>query len=87
MCSAIAITLLVLEVHVPELGRGQRLADALQEIRPSLAAFLISFVVSAIAWTAHRDLFAHVRLTDRNLVWLNLLYMLAALAAPVREQR
>ena len=33
-----AITLLVLEVHVPELGR-QRLADALQEHQPSLAAF------------------------------------------------
>jgi uncharacterized membrane protein len=73
---AIVITLLVLEIHVPELTGGERLVDAMQEIRPSLVAFLISFLVVAIAWSAHRDLFAHVRLTDRNLVWLNLLYML-----------
>jgi uncharacterized membrane protein len=69
------ITLLVLEVHVPDLGAGQRLVDALHEIRPSFVAFLISFVVVAIAWTGHRDLFVHIRLTDRNVVWLNLLYL------------
>jgi uncharacterized membrane protein len=73
---AIVITLLVLEIHVPELSSGQGLTEALQEVRPSFIAFLISFLVVGIAWTAHRDLFAHVRLTDRNLVWLNLLYML-----------
>ena len=73
---AIVITLLVLEIHVPELSRGQRLTEALQEVRPSFIAFLISFFITAISWTAHRDLYAHIRLTDRNLVWLNLLYML-----------
>ncbi|HEX6265253.1 MAG TPA: TMEM175 family protein [Actinomycetota bacterium] len=73
---AIVITLLVLEVHVPDLSGGRRLADALEEIRPSFVAFLISFLVIAIAWTGHRDLFSFIRLTDRNLVWLNLLYML-----------
>ena len=72
---AIVITLLVLEIHVPELSRGQRLAEALREVRPSFIAF-DHFLVTAISWTAHRDLFAHIRLTDRNLVWLNLLYML-----------
>jgi uncharacterized membrane protein len=73
---AIIITLLVLEIHVPELSGGQRLSEALQEVRPSFVAFLISFLITAISWTAHRDLFAYIRLTDRNLVWLNLLYML-----------
>jgi uncharacterized membrane protein len=73
---AIVITLLVLEIHVPELSRGQRLTEALREVRPSFVAFLISFLITAISWTAHRDLFVHIRLTDRNLVWLNLLYML-----------
>jgi uncharacterized membrane protein len=73
---AIIITLLVLEIHVPELGGGQTLGDALEEVRPSLQAFLISFVVVAISWAGHRDLFALVRHTDRILVWLNLLYLL-----------
>lgn len=73
---AIVITLLVLEIHVPELAGGQNLRDALQEVRPSFVGFLISFLVTAIAWSGHRDLFAMIRRTDRNLVWLNILYLL-----------
>jgi uncharacterized membrane protein len=79
---AIIITLLVLEIHVPDLTGGQQLSDALHEVRPSFVAFLLSFFVVAIAWTGHRDLFAHIRLTDRNLVWLNLLYMLPLSLVP-----
>ena len=79
---AIVITLLVLEIHVPELTRGQTLRGALEEIRPSFVAFLISFIVVAIAWVGHRDLFAHVRRTDRPLVWLNILYMLPLCLLP-----
>src|SRR5262245_27117738 len=73
---AIVITLLVLEIHVPELSRGQTLREALREVRPSFVAFLISFVIVAISWAGHRDLFAHVRRTDRSLVWLNIVYLL-----------
>ena len=73
---AIVITLLVLEIHVPELTGGESLRDALREVRPSFTAFLISFFVTAIAWAGHRDLFAHIRRTDRTLVWLNILYLL-----------
>ena len=72
---AIVITLLVLEIHVPELTGGQDLAEALREIRPSLTGFVISFIVTAIAWAGHRDLFALIRRTDRTLVWLNILYL------------
>jgi uncharacterized membrane protein len=73
---AIIITLLVLEIHVPELADGQTLADALEEVRPSLVAFLISFVVVAIAWAGHRDLFSMIRRTDRAIIWLNFVYLL-----------
>jgi uncharacterized membrane protein len=73
---AIIITLLVLEIHVPELTGGQSLSEALREVRPSFTAFLISFFVTAIAWAGHRDLFVHIRRTDRTLVWLNILYLL-----------
>ncbi len=79
---AIIITLLVLEIHVPELGAGQSLPEALREVRPSFIAFLISFVVIAIAWAGHRDLFAHIRRTDRALVWLNILYLLPLCLLP-----
>jgi uncharacterized membrane protein len=79
---AIIITLLVLEIHVPELHNGESLVGALGTIRPSLVAFLISFVVVAIAWVGHRDLFTAIRRTDRALVWLNFVYLLPLCLVP-----
>src|SRR5215467_3231249 len=79
---AIAITLLVLEIHVPDLSGGETLGQALQDVRPSFVAFLISFVVIAIAWAGHRDFFSLIRRTDRNLVWLNILYLLPISVLP-----
>ena len=79
---AIIITLLVLDVHVPELSAGQSLPAALAEVWPSFTAFAISFIVAGMYWVGHRDVFALIRRTDRGLVWLNLLYLLPACLLP-----
>jgi uncharacterized membrane protein len=79
---AIIVTLLVLEVHVPELTQGQSLNQALREVRPSLIAFMISFILAGIQWVGHRDLFALICRTDRGLVWLNILYLLPLCLLP-----
>jgi uncharacterized membrane protein len=49
---------------------------------PALIAFLISFIVVAIAWAGHRDLFTVIRRTDRALVWLNFVYLLPLCLVP-----
>jgi len=72
---AIIMTLLVLEIHVPNLSAHERLGHALWEIQGSLVAFTISFVVMAIAWVGHRDLFSLIARTDRGLVWLSILFL------------
>jgi uncharacterized membrane protein len=79
---AILITLLVLEIHVPELTQGHSLNQALREIRPSLVAFVISFILAGMYWVGHRDLFALIRRTDRGLVWLNILHLLPLCLLP-----
>jgi uncharacterized membrane protein len=79
---AIIITLLVLEIHVPELAGGRSLTAALREIRPSFNAFVISFVLAGLYWVGHRDLFGLIRRIDRGLVWLNLLYLLPLCLLP-----
>jgi uncharacterized membrane protein len=79
---AILITLLVLEIHVPELTQGHSLNQALAEIRPSLVAFVISFILAGMYWVGHRDLFALIRRIDRGLVWLNILYLLPLCLLP-----
>jgi uncharacterized membrane protein len=79
---AILITLLVLEIHVPELTQGHSLRGALAELRPSLVAFVISFILAGMYWVGHRDLFTLIRRTDRGLVWLNILYLLPLCLLP-----
>jgi uncharacterized membrane protein len=79
---AIVITLLVLEIHVPELTGGRSLNEALREIWPSFTAFVISFIVAGMHWVGHRDLFGLIRRTDRGLVWLNIVYMLPLCLLP-----
>jgi uncharacterized membrane protein len=73
---ATIMTLLVLDVRVPELAQGQSLNEALAEVRPSFTAFVVSFIIAGMYWVGHRDLFALIRRTDRGLVWLNILFLL-----------
>lgn len=57
---AIAITLLVIEVHVPELPKGSPdilYWRALHELIPSLVAYFFSFGVIGIFWIGHHRAF------------------------------
>ncbi|MEU0091550.1 TMEM175 family protein [Kribbella sp. NPDC006257] len=72
---AIAITLLVLELHVPEVEDGQ-LWHALQEEWPQFAAYLTSFAILGIMWINHHSMFRQIQRADRGLMFLNLLLLL-----------
>jgi hypothetical protein len=65
---AIIITLLVLDIHVPELSAHEKLGTAISDVRPSFISFVIVFIVAAMQWTGHRDLFTLIRYTDRGLL-------------------
>lgn len=67
---AIAATLLVLELRVPDAGTD--LGSALLAQWPSYAAYVVSFGTIGIIWVNHHNLFAHVRQVDRMLLFLNL---------------
>ena len=58
------------------------LAEALEEVRPSFNAFVVTFLLTGMYWVGHRDLFALIRRTDRGLVWLNILYLLPVCLLP-----
>jgi uncharacterized membrane protein len=78
---AIAITLLIIEIHVPEVEDGG-LARALAEQWPSYAAYLVSFTVIGIIWVNHHRILAYVAQVDRPLLFLNLLLLLFVAAIP-----
>lgn len=79
---AIAITLLVLELHSPELEEGQRLWPALLDEWPQFAAYLTSFAILGIMWVNHHSMFRQIKRADRGLMFLNLLLLLWATLLP-----
>jgi uncharacterized membrane protein len=74
---AIAMTLLVLSIHVPQLADPDEheLARALLDQRGELGSWLLSFVVVGVMWMRHRALFAQVLQVDRTMTRLNLAYL------------
>ena len=79
---AIAITLLILEVHVPKGLEGRGLTDALLAEWPSYAAFLTSFLTIGIMWINHHRLFTMIGRVDSWLLALNLLLLLGVTIVP-----
>jgi TMEM175 potassium channel family protein len=72
---AIAITLLVLEIHVPE-DPENGLGRALLDQWPAYASYVVSFFVIGIIWVNHHAVFDYLRRADRPLLFLNLLLLM-----------
>lgn len=76
---AIAITLLVLNIEVPDVPPSrvaQELPTQLIGLVPDLLSYLISFLVIGAYWMAHRAVFRSIRSLDRKLIWLNTLFLM-----------
>jgi uncharacterized membrane protein len=78
---AIAITLLILEIKVPQPAAGP-LAGQLVRQWPSYISYVISFVFIGIMWINHHRLFNHIRCSDNGLMLLNLLLLLGVTFVP-----
>jgi uncharacterized membrane protein len=73
---AIAITLLVLALTVPEhLEHGESLTEALWDLRHSLLAYAISFAVIGRYWVNHHRFFSSVTGFDGRLLAINIFYL------------
>ena len=79
---AIAITLLVLEIRVPETEAGGRLLDVLPQIVPSVIAYATSFIVIGAFWTNHHETFRFIKRSDTTFLALNVLYLMCIAFIP-----
>lgn len=79
---AITMTLLVLELRLPEAIGPASLADQLQDLLPKFAVFLISFVVLGVFWFAQHQIFYFLVRVNRTLVWLSVLFLLGTALVP-----
>ena len=82
---AVAMTLLVIELKIPDhatvLAQGG-LTQGLVSLIPKFVSWMISFVVLGIFWFAHHRQFHYVRVVDGPLLWLNILYLGAVSLMP-----
>src|SRR5258707_10629377 len=89
---AVAMTLLVLDLHVPvndvlhiqqpiwmpgALQSEQMLWDALVKLSPRLLTYFMSFMTLGIFWIGQQTQLNHFTKSDRNLTWLHLAFLLA----------
>lgn len=82
---AIAITLLIIEIKVPELhGNISEAAfwNAFGNLMPKFSGFLISFFMIALYWYVHHFLFGFVVNYTPKLIWLNILFLLSIVLMP-----
>lgn len=69
---AIAITLLVIEIKIPELSEKYTLGMFFGEKWQEFFGLLMSFAVIGQFWTTHHRLFGFINNFDGGLLWLNL---------------
>lgn len=79
---AIAITLLAIELPVPEGDTDSAFLHSLGQESFAYITFLISFIAIANHWAAHHRVFRYVGRADRQLVLLNLVWLLLIVLTP-----
>jgi uncharacterized membrane protein len=79
---AIAITLLAIDLPVPEGNTVSKFWASVQHNDGHYAAILISFVVIATTWGTHHGIFHYLKRTDRGLRVINTVWLLAIIVIP-----
>lgn len=75
---AVAMTLLVIELKIPEtahIASADALLRALAHLMPKFFGWVISFLVLALFWWGHHRAFHFVRVVDGKLVLINLVFL------------
>ena len=78
---AVAITLLVLAIEVPDVD-PEKLGDALRELDSSLLAYILTFALIGRFWVIHHNLFASLQSFDGLLMALNLAFLMMIALMP-----
>lgn len=82
---AIAMTLLILEIPVPDVPADSAAAElrgSVLALWPKFFSYVLSFLVIGTYWIAHHGTFQYFRSYDRTLMWMNLLFLLSISFVP-----
>jgi uncharacterized membrane protein len=76
---AFAITLLILDIHLQDVGTTTNSAEmirAIMALTPHFLIYVISFLICTVAWIAHHEFIHDLDHVDSRLLWLNSLYLM-----------
>lgn len=73
---AIAMTLLVLGIEVPQLFPLIPLNRLFESLFPDIIHYVISFLALAVIWVLHHQQFHYIRFIDHTLLWLNIVWLM-----------
>lgn len=79
---AVAITILVLDLKIPEGLDAGAFRTALDGFWHGFLCYVLSFVVIGVLWIAHHTQFTYIRRTDPLLLWLNLFFLMSVALIP-----
>jgi uncharacterized membrane protein len=81
---AVAMTLLVLELVVPEIKdiSNKELTGILLSMWPKFLAYVLSFLIAGIYWLIHHSIFDAIKYYDATLAWINILFLLLVALIP-----
>src|SRR5208283_3957836 len=82
---AVAMTLLVLDLHAPAaeaIRSEQNLWVALTAMGPRLLIYLMSFLTLGIFWVGQQTQLNHLARSDRHLSWIHLGFLFAVTLSP-----
>ncbi len=82
---AIAITLLAIDIRVPELDpsvAAQQLPALLSAMKPHFMTFFISFIVIGVYWISHHRYFGYIKRYDTRLILLNFVFLFFIVCMP-----
>ncbi|MBS1548984.1 MAG: DUF1211 domain-containing protein [Bacteroidetes bacterium] len=81
----VALTLLVLDIRVPlseAIHSEANLMDEFFLLKEKFLIYLLAFMTGGIFWNGHVAQFKHIERSDRNLSWINLLFLLMVTLLP-----
>jgi uncharacterized membrane protein len=80
---AIAMTLLILDVRLPEGLPHSTFSGALNLLLPKVISYAITFIVISTYWSVHRRFVNYLTRIDASFIQLNLLFLFFITALPI----
>ena len=78
---AIVITLLILDIRIPDVA-PEALGAMLVKLLPQLFTYILSFFVVGLYWHAHHQVSVQVKQVNSAFIWLNLVWLLFVSVLP-----